>query len=278
MHYYQHNIKDFRSGVINFTREERWLYRDMLDVYYDTESPLPTDIQNVCDAIGALDSEHGAVAKILRIKFTKTDNGWVHERCEVELENYRLKATTARVNGKNGGRPPKNNPAKTQRVPTGLPLGSGLEPDSNPNETGLKANQEPITNNQEPIQKVQTIVEPDAPTSVAGEMVNAVFSYWQNQRGHERAKLDKKRASAIKARLKDGYTVEYLCSAVDGISKSSHHMGQNDSGAVYDDIELICRNGPNVDRFAKLAGAVNSGISAGLQRQIDVLNDWIGQE
>lgn len=150
MHYYQHNIKDFRSGVINFSREERWLYRDMLDVYYDTEKPLPLEIQDVCDAIGAKASEHEMVAKILRMKFNRTITGWVNERCEFELMSYREKAETARSNGKLGGRPRKNNPVGSYQVPNGLQSGSNPEPAGIPAETGSQANQEPITNNHKP--------------------------------------------------------------------------------------------------------------------------------
>jgi uncharacterized phage protein (TIGR02220 family) len=101
-----------------------------------------------------------------------------------------------------------------------------------------------------------------------------VFDYWQQQRGHERAKLDEKRQKAIKARLKDGYTVGDLCRAVDGISKSSYHMGQNDSRMVYDDIELICRTATNVDKFAKLAEA-QQFTDPGLQHQVDILQQWM---
>lgn len=101
-----------------------------------------------------------------------------------------------------------------------------------------------------------------------------VFDYWQQQRGHERARLDDKRLKAIKARLKDGYTVGDLCRAVDGISKSSYHMGQNDSRSVYDDIELICRTAVNVDKFVKLADP-QQFTDPGLQRQVEILQDWM---
>lgn len=104
--------------------------------------------------------------------------------------------------------------------------------------------------------------------------VQEVFDYWQQQRGHERAKLDEKRQKAIKARLKDGYTVGDLCRAVDGISKSSYHMGQNDSRMVYDDIELICRTATNVDKFAKLAEP-QQFTDPGLQHQVDILQQWM---
>lgn len=273
MHYYKHHIGDFRAGTSNMTRQERWLYRDMLDVYYDKEQPLPLEPQDVADQIGAQSDELPLIAKILRLKFNRTETGWVHERCETELDAYRTNAEKARENGQKGGRPRKNNPAGYQPVPSGMRLGTGLEPAGNPEQTGSQANHKPLTTNHKPIDKVQTNAEPDGPAPVVSFEVKAVFEYWQTARGHEKAKLDEKRKRAIKARLKDGYSAEDLCRAVDGVAKSPHHMGQNDQRTVYDDIELICRTAVNVDKFLKLAGPQQFA-DPGLQRQIDILQEW----
>lgn len=117
----------------------------------------------------------------------------------------------------------------------------------------------------------------DSPRGDVGTDVRAVFVYWQQVMGHARAHLDDKREKAIKARLKDGYSVADLCRAIDGCAKSPYHMGQNDSQAIYDDIELICRNGPKVDGFIKKAATITGGMSPGLQAQVDVLNDWMSE-
>lgn len=117
-----------------------------------------------------------------------------------------------------------------------------------------------------------------APRVDYGDDVREVFLHWQRVRNHPAAKLDDKRAKAIKARFKDGYTVGELCRAIEGISKSPHHMGQNDARTVYDDIELICRTAANVDKFAKLAGVLAGGMSPGLQAQVDILQTWLEKE
>jgi len=180
MNYYPFHIGDFRAGTSNMSRQSRWLYRDMLDVYYDSEKPLPLDLDVLCDSIGVeAEEERRLVERLLRFKFIKTDGGYSHHICEVVIAEYRNKAEVAAKNGKAGGRPrkaktddakPKNNPAKpsglslgSNPVTTGLVLGSdpvttglakqtqGLadETQGKANETGLKANQEPRTNNQE---------------------------------------------------------------------------------------------------------------------------------
>lgn len=112
---------------------------------------------------------------------------------------------------------------------------------------------------------VKTIVPPSGETA-------EVFSYWQMKMNHPQAKLDAKRGKAISARLKDGYTVGEICEAVDGCLLSPHHMGQNDTRTVYDDIELICRDGTKVDRFIKLAR--QGGAQNELQAFVDDMKAW----
>lgn len=158
MNYYPHHIGDFRSGTVNMTRVERWIYRDLIDVYYDTEKPLPLDLDAVCYAVGvSSEEERRAVANLLRFKFTQTDAGYVHDRCEIEIAAYRLRAETAQENGKKGGRPKKRaatdsgakqNPPETQEKPSGFSSGSDPVASGPPDITGSKTNQEPITNNQ----------------------------------------------------------------------------------------------------------------------------------
>ncbi|RQT08932.1 YdaU family protein [Burkholderia contaminans] len=159
MNYYPHHIGDFRSGTVNMTRVERWIYRDLIDVYYDTEKPLPLDLDAVCYAVGvSAEEERRAVANLLRFKFTQTDAGYVHDRCEIEIAAYRTRAETAQENGKKGGRPKKRaatgsgtkqNPPETQEKPSGFPSGSNPDAIGPPDITGSKTNQEPITKNQD---------------------------------------------------------------------------------------------------------------------------------
>ncbi|WP_343499229.1 YdaU family protein [Achromobacter denitrificans] len=148
MNYYPHHIGDFRSGTVNMSRQSRWIYRDMMDVYYDTEKPLPDDLDVLCDMIGVeTDEERRIVERLLRFKFTKTEDGYRHERCETEIAAYHHKAAQARANGRGGGRPRKQ--SGTNEKPSGFLSGSDPVPSSNQDETGSKANQEPRTKNQE---------------------------------------------------------------------------------------------------------------------------------
>lgn len=147
MNYYPFHIGDFRSGTVNMSRHARWIYRDLLDIYYDTEQPLSLDLDLLCDQVGAeSDDERRIVERHLRFKFTKTDEGYRHSICDQVIADYHVKAETAKTNGKKGGRPKKA--AATEVKPTGFQAGSDPLPDGIPEQTGSQTNQEPITNNQ----------------------------------------------------------------------------------------------------------------------------------
>lgn len=152
MNYYPHHIGDFNAGTVRMLRLERWIYRDMIEVYYDTEQPLPADLDAVCKKIGARGEEERAIVQeILNDKFTLEEDGYHHARCDAEIAEYRAKAGVARENGKKGGRPKKPNP--NPEKPSGFLSGSYPDATGNPDETGSQANQEPITKNQEPKEK-----------------------------------------------------------------------------------------------------------------------------
>lgn len=82
-----------------------------------------------------------------------------------------------------------------------------------------------------------------------------VFVHWQQRLGHADAKLSEDRKGKIIARLREGFTVERLCQAIDGCASSPYNMGDNPRGRRYDSIDLIFRNAGKVDEFAELATA-----------------------
>jgi hypothetical protein len=88
-----------------------------------------------------------------------------------------------------------------------------------------------------------------------------LFNYWQDavreigeregrrtSKGRKRVFSDKRRRLVV-SRLKEGYTLTQLKDAVDGCLVSPWHRGQNPTGTLYEDIELICRDASKVDQF-----------------------------
>ncbi|RQW14692.1 DUF1376 domain-containing protein [Rhodobacteraceae bacterium CH30] len=90
MNYYPHHIGDFNSATRHLTRIERSVYRDLIDLYYDTEAELTLDFNALCRLIIARsDEERTAVEQVLNEFFTKTEQGWFHDRCDDEIQKYR---------------------------------------------------------------------------------------------------------------------------------------------------------------------------------------------
>ena len=89
---------------------------------------------------------------------------------------------------------------------------------------------------------------PEARKLTKPDSVNAiwkVFSHYREKHNHERRYRSPQNSKAwrlIQARLVEGFSVEELCKAVDGYHKSPYHLGQNDSGKTYLDLELIMRD------------------------------------
>jgi uncharacterized protein YdaU (DUF1376 family) len=52
MNYYTLEIGGFRLGTMNMSRQARWIYRDLLDIYYDTKKPRSLDFDLLCEQVG----------------------------------------------------------------------------------------------------------------------------------------------------------------------------------------------------------------------------------
>jgi len=133
MNYFQFHIGDYKSATSHLSNEEDLAYRRLLDMYYDTENPIPLETQWVARRIRM---DNDVVSLVLKDMFVQTQEGWRHARCDQVIADYREMAEKNRVNGRKGGR--KKNP-----------MGSQVVTDSQPN-AKLTINQEPKTINQKP--------------------------------------------------------------------------------------------------------------------------------
>lgn len=137
MHYYTHNIGDYRRDTSHLSLLEHGVYRQLLDLYYLEEKPIPKETQWVMRRLSArTQEEQNAVVSVLNDFFFECEDGWRHNRCDAEVAKYLKNSDKNRENGKLGGRP-----KKTQSVSDGLANGNRNESENNPN-------QEPITKNQ----------------------------------------------------------------------------------------------------------------------------------
>jgi uncharacterized protein YdaU (DUF1376 family) len=139
MNYYNFHIGDYISHTIHLSLEEDLAYRRLLDMYYDTELPIPNHIPLVSRKL-RISAE--VVQIVLDEFFELTEEGFKNFRADNEIAEYQRFIEKQKANGSKGGRP-----KKSQRKPT-----------DNPTESQKKPNQEPITNNHKPIKERATVV------------------------------------------------------------------------------------------------------------------------
>lgn len=106
-----------------------------------------------------------------------------------------------------------------------------------------KTTDEGIPSKEEPFKENKVSKE-----TCLSNQIQEVFLYWQTALNHPKAVLTTERKRKIAGRLRD-YSVEQVKQAIDGCKRSPYHQGENDTGAIYDDIELICRNGVKTEQF-----------------------------
>lgn len=136
MNYYPHHIGDFNSATRHLTRIERSVYRDLIELYYDTEAPLSRDVDKLCRLlIARSDEEQAAVSQVLNEFFAATEHGWRHARCDAEIARYHGNKEAKSVAGKASA-------AKRARQAQHRKLGVGAEAVQHPLNVDA-TNQEP---------------------------------------------------------------------------------------------------------------------------------------
>jgi len=94
MQHYSFHIGDYRSATMHLSDAEDLGYRRLLDMYYDTEIPLPDDAA----LIGRKARVKQSVVKaILAEFFHLTPDGWRHYRCDEELADIYSKSEKAKA-------------------------------------------------------------------------------------------------------------------------------------------------------------------------------------
>ena len=131
MHYYQHNIADYRKDTTHLTLLEHGCYRQLLDQFYLDEKPLPLEEDKLFRLFNArTDDEKNAIKNVLNDFWTKTEDGYVQGRSKTGIELYKdrldIASKSAKKRWDKGSMP-------TQCQPNANPL--------------LTTNHKPITNN-----------------------------------------------------------------------------------------------------------------------------------
>lgn len=228
VHYYKRNIGDYAKKAGRLSMLEHGAYTLLIDACYDRER-FPTEADAIEWCWARTPEEVAAVKFVLSRFFELVGDVYVQSRISEEIEKYH---ETARTNSRIATERELKRTKRTRAVN-----------DSTTNEHEAPPNQEPRTINQEPL-----TIEDQKQSSASADVL-LVFDHWRSVMDHPRAVLDQKRKKKIADALKK-YPVDFLKQAIDGCKLSPYHMGQNDKGTVYDDLELILRDTAKIERFA----------------------------
>lgn len=140
MHYYQHNIGDYRKDTSHLTLLEHGIYRQLLDSYYLDEIPLCNDLAKLMRSHSVRNAdEQQALQNVLTDFFELTEVGYIHKRCDDVIAQYHGKSDKARASA-NARWGNKNKASKKTQ--------SESNANAMPTQSEGNANHKPITNNQ----------------------------------------------------------------------------------------------------------------------------------
>ena len=235
MHYYQHHIGDFIKDTSNLNDHQLATYMRMVWAYYSEEKPFANAPEDIAFAMR---SDEKTVGLILRHYFKETTDGWRHGRCDREIAEFHGKKEKASASANARWSNAKN---KASAMPS--------ESERNANAYETDANQEPITNNQEP-KEDQKPLSPDGDESEKKISFTAIADLYNKICGGVLP-----RCVALNAKRKNN--IRNLCSLTINGSKpfrdldfwegyfndcltNKHWTGQNDRGWRAD-LEFLTR-------------------------------------
>jgi len=103
-----------------------------------------------------------------------------------------------------------------------------------------------------------------------------IFDHWKSVMEHPHAQFTRERKKAVLNRLNEGYTVEQIKLAIKGCKKSPFNQGQNDKNQMYDDLELICRDGKHVEQFITIESRPDvRRLKPSTREVVSVVDEWV---
>ena len=138
MHYYQFNIGDYAKSTKHLSPMEDLAYRRMLDLFYDSERPLPCEIAAIARLIVMREYQE-EIRQVLIEFWIETNEGWINKRASKDMQYYIDKSEKAKASANARWAKQKESDDNAGDMRT---------------HSECNANQNPITNNHKPIKEI----------------------------------------------------------------------------------------------------------------------------
>ncbi len=223
MNFYKHYIGDFQRDTGHLSLTERGAYRALLDHFYATERPLPTDMTQLARLVGAASkADRDAVKRVLTEFWALEQDGWINARARLEI---------AKADEQRG----TNRRIAVEREAKRKAPHNEHEPSTN-RATNRSTNASPI---QTPDSRLQTDIPNHAPSS------SCVISSFPGAKIARAEDDERREIEALKAKYPPH------AGRTDWISAEHHIRRHIDQGATWQEI----REG--VERYARHVQATN---------------------
>ena len=160
MNYYNFHIGDFNNATRHLTRSERSIYRDLIDMYYDKEQAIDaSNFDLLARRLLCRSDEEKVDLQFVLDEFFKLENDGLYHlsRCDEEIAAYHEKVENASKAGR-ASAAKRSEKSGTLEKQQDNEQATVIEHTFNSRSTVVQqslndrsTNQEPITNNQEPI-------------------------------------------------------------------------------------------------------------------------------
>ena len=184
MHFYPHHIGDFLKDTSSLTPEESYYYLRLIWLYYDTEKPLPDDVNALAFKIGARGKED-CIRTLIQIYFRYDSDlkSHTHQRIDAEIRKYQGKAASAkRANQIRWG--------SEKDVKSDLKSDADQIPTKNQEPRARERRATRLSADWEPSDDLIAFARKERPDLNLRTTVMSFMNYWQAKSGKDATKLD----------------------------------------------------------------------------------------
>lgn len=233
-------------AVATMTPEQEGAYFHLLCLSWgDPDCCLPDD-DNALAALSRLGERWPIVGALVRAQFKSHPNrpGRIYnERLHKERKKQLLRSEAAKESGIRSGRKRRSNKRS-----------ANAERNTNFPSPSSSSYSDPASNSVSVSTSEKGVPSEHSSRRAASTDIRTVFDHYRkyHERAHQQPHSEMKEWRKIAARLKEGYSVEDLCIAIDGCHKSAWHCGENPEHRIYQNLELIVRDSSKVNQFMQI--------------------------